>query len=141
MPEARFGKRTERAKELAYDPTVPEALDAVRAQLRELATWGYELVKHDFSTYDMLGQWGFEMGAQPTVPGWSFHDRSKTNAEIILDLYQAIRTAAGEEMLILSCNVVGHLGAGIFDIQRTGDDTSGKVWERTRRMGVNTLAF
>ena len=77
----------------------------------------------------------------PRWPGWSFHDRSRTNAEIILDLYQAIRAVAGEEMLILSCNVVGHLGAGIFDIQRTGDDTSGKIWERTRRMGVNTLAF
>ena len=24
---------------------------------------------------------------------------------------------------------------------RTGDDTSGRIWERTRRMGVNTLAF
>ena len=35
----------------------------------------------------------------------------------------------------------GHLGAGFFEIQRTGDDTSGRVWERTRRMGVNTLAF
>ena len=44
-------------------------------------------------------------------------------------------------MLILGCNTIGHLGAGIFDMQRTGDDTSGKEWERTRRMGVNTLAF
>jgi alpha-galactosidase len=29
----------------------------------------------------------------------------------------------------------------LFEIQRTGDDTSGRVWERTRRMGINTLAF
>jgi alpha-galactosidase len=26
-------------------------------------------------------------------------------------------------------------------VQRTGDDTSGQNWERTRRMGINTLAF
>ena len=26
-------------------------------------------------------------------------------------------------------------------LNRTGDDTSGRIWERTRRMGVNTLAF
>ena len=26
-------------------------------------------------------------------------------------------------------------------MQRTGDDTSGKTWERTKMMGVNTLAF
>ncbi len=137
----RFGERSSRWAELAYDPTVPDALHLVTEKVRAIHSWGFELLKHDFTTYDLLGQWGLEMGARPTLPGWSFHDRSKTNAEIILDLYQAIRSAAGDEMLILSCNVVGHLGAGIFDMQRTGDDTSGKIWERTRRMGVNTLAF
>jgi alpha-galactosidase len=141
MTTARFGERSSRAAELAYDPTVPDALHLVTGKVRAIRSWGYELLKHDFTTYDLLGQWGFEMGARPTLPGWSFHDRSKTNAEIILELYQAIRAVAGNEMLVLSCNVVGHLGAGIFDIQRTGDDTSGKIWERTRRMGINTLAF
>jgi alpha-galactosidase len=29
----------------------------------------------------------------------------------------------------------------LFEIQRTGDDTSGKAWERTRYMGINTLAY
>jgi len=28
-----------------------------------------------------------------------------------------------------------------FEVQRTGDDTSGQIWERTRRMGINTLAY
>lgn len=141
MAASRFGERSGRAAELAYDPTVPDALHLVMEKVRAIRSWGYELLKHDFTTYDLLGQWGFEMGARPTLPGWSFHDRTKTNAEIILDLYQAIRATAGDEMLILSCNVVGQLGAGIFDMQRTGDDTSGRIWERTRRMGVNTLAF
>jgi alpha-galactosidase len=141
MNPARFGERSGRAAELAYDPTIPDALHLVTEKVRMIRSWGYELLKHDFTSYDLLGQWGFEMGARPTLPGWSFHDRIKTNAEIILDLYQAIRAAAGDQMLILGCNVVGHLSAGIFDIQRTGDDASGKVWERTRRMGVNTLAF
>jgi alpha-galactosidase len=30
---------------------------------------------------------------------------------------------------------------GLFDASRTGDDVSGREWERTRRTGVNTLAF
>ena len=141
MPDARFGRRQERMAELAYDPTIPDALEAVRAKLRELKGWGYELVKHDFSTYDLLGQWGFEMGARPSLPGWRFHDRSRTNAEIILDLYKEIRAVLGETTQILGCNTVGHLGAGVFDLSRTGDDTSGKIWERTRRMGVNTISF
>jgi alpha-galactosidase len=29
----------------------------------------------------------------------------------------------------------------VFDSQRTGDDTSGRSWERNCRTGVNTLAF
>ena len=29
----------------------------------------------------------------------------------------------------------------LFELNRIGDDTSGNEWERTRKMGVNTLAF
>jgi alpha-galactosidase len=141
LPAKRYGKRSERYAELAFDPTIPEALEQVRQKVREPADWNFDLVKHDFSTYDMFGQWGFEMGAQPTIPGWNFHDRSRTNAEIVLDFYQSIRETLGERTLILGCNTIGHLGAGIFELQRTGDDTSGRIWERTRRMGVNTLAY
>ena len=32
--------------------------------------WGYELVKHDFSTFDILGRWGMTMGAELTSEGW-----------------------------------------------------------------------
>jgi alpha-galactosidase len=43
--------------------------------------------------------------------------------------------------LIIGCNTFGHLAAGLFELQQTGDDTSGREFDRTRRMGVNTLAF
>ncbi len=141
LPGLRFGKRQERAGEVAVDPTVPEGRALAVAKVKQVAAWGYELIKHDFSTYELLGQWGFEMGADPTLPGWSLHDRTRTNAEVIIDLYSGIREAAGPDKLILGCNTIGHLGQGLFDASRTGDDTSGRVWERTRRMGVNTLAF
>ena len=141
LPGLRFGEQKQRARELAYDPTVPDALHLILAKVTEVVDFGFELVKHDYTTYDLLGRWGFEMGASPTSSGWSLHDRSRTNAEIIRDLYVAIRKAAGDRTLILGCNTVGHLGAGIFEAQRTGDDTSGEHWERTRKMGVNTLAF
>lgn len=141
IADRRFGRRKERASALAYDPTVPEAQEKIRAKVQEVAGWGYEMVKHDFSTYDLLGQWGFEMGPQPTLPGWFLHDRTRTNAEVIADLYALIRAAAGERILLDGCNTVGQLGQGFFDMQRTGDDTSGRQWERTRRMGVNTAAF
>jgi alpha-galactosidase len=141
LPEKRFGARQERFKELAFDPTVPDAMEQVRQKFRQLSDWGFALVKHDFSTYDFLGQWGFEMGALPALSGWHPYDRSRTNAEILLDFYKDLRTTLGETITILGCNTVGHLGAGLFELQRTGDDTSGRIWERTRRMGVNTLAY
>jgi alpha-galactosidase len=141
LPNARFGHRKDRAGEFAYDPTVPEAQDKIRSKLRQAVAWGYEMVKHDFSTYDLLGQWGFEMGPQPSLPGWSLHDRGKTNAEAIADLYALIRDGVGNQVILDGCNTVGHLGQGVFDLQRIGDDTSGHQWERTRRMGVNTLSF
>jgi alpha-galactosidase len=122
------------------DPTVPEVIEAVRQDIRRMTAWGFELVKHDFSTFDILGRWGFAMNAELTDSGWHFADTSKTTAEIVLALYRAIREAAGEA-LVIGCNTMGHLGAGLFELQRTGDDTSGRDFHRTRRMGVNTLAF
>ncbi|WP_319586289.1 hypothetical protein [uncultured Desulfobulbus sp.] len=128
------------AAEPIMDPTIPENLAKVADDIRRLREWGYTLIKHDFSTYDISGNWGFGMGSQITKPGWSFADRSHTTAEVILNLYRTIRSAAGDAVII-GCNTIGHLGAGLFEIQRTGDDTSGTEWDRTRKMGVNTLAF
>ncbi len=138
LPKGRF--RANRNATLAYDPTVPDALEAVLAKVQQAVGWGYELVKHDYSTYEIFGQWGFEMRGQPALPGWSFRDRSRTSAEIVRDFYAAIRRAAGEQTILIGCNTIGHLAAGLVEVQRTGDDTSGRSWERTRRMGVNTLA-
>ena len=128
------------AIEKPLDLTLPENQALVHEDVARVRGWGYDLIKHDFSTYDLFGKWGFEMGADLTDPGWHFADRSLTNAEILLGHYRNLRSAAGESVL-LGCNTIGHLGAGIFEIQRTGDDTSGREWERTRRMGINTLAF
>ena len=128
------------SEEKPLDLTLPENLDLIREDVARVRSWGYDLIKHDFSTYDVFGQWGFQMGAELTDAGWNFADQTLTNAEIILRLYRTLRTGAGDAVL-LGCNTIGHLGAGLFEVQRTGDDTSGRVWERTRRMGVNTLAF
>ena len=126
--------------EKPLDLTRAENMQLIHDDVSRVRGWGYDLIKHDFSTYDVFARWGFEMGAEFTDGNWSFADRTRTNAEIILTLYRTLRDAAGDAIL-LGCNTIGHLGAGLFEIQRTGDDTSGRVWERTRKMGVNTLAF
>ena len=127
-------------QEKPLDLTLPENLALIHDDVARVRSWGYELIKHDFSTFDMFGKWGFEMGAELTESGWHFKDQSLTNAEILLRLYRTLRDGAGNGLL-LGCNTMGHLGAGLFEVQRTGDDTSGRVWERTRRMGINTLAY
>jgi len=122
------------------DPTVPAVQELITEDLRRVAGWGFGMVKHDFSTYDLTGRWGFQMTSDLTNDGWRFADVSKTTAEVIVDLYRTIRDAI-PGAVIIGCNTVGHLAAGLFELQRTGDDTSGREWARTRKMGVNTLAF
>jgi alpha-galactosidase len=99
------------------------------------------LIKHDFSTFDLTGRWGFQMADGVTEDGWTLADGGCTTAEAIIDLYRCLREAAGEDAVLLGCNTISHLAAGIFEMQRTGDDTSGKEWDHTRKMGVNCLAF
>lgn len=122
------------------DPSIDENLDYIKSNITLYRQWGYDLLKHDYSTYDIFGRWGAGMANGLTVPGWQFNDITKTNAEIILDLYRSIREAAGD-MYLIGCNTMSHLSAGIFELNRIGDDTSGNEWDRTRKMGVNTLGF
>lgn len=123
------------------DPTVPEVRQKVADDVARLRQWGFDLIKHDYTTFDIFGRWGFQMGTEMTREGWTFAlGPGRTTAEVIDDLYRTIRTAAGET-LVIGCNTVSHLSAGHFEICRVGDDTSGTNWSRTRKMGVNTLAF
>lgn len=127
-------------KERYLDPTIPENLQRIGNTIALYGNWGFEMVKHDYTSYDIFGKWGFEMKESMTVPGWHFRDRTRTNAEIILTLYHTIRKAA-KKMYLIGCNTISHLSAGIFELNRIGDDTSGNEWARTLKMGVNTLGF
>ena len=130
-----------RGRRQYLDPTRPDVQAYIRADIERIKGWGYELMKHDFSTFDLFGKYGADMGETVTAEAdWHFYDNTKTNAEIALDFYRLIKDAAGD-MLIIGCNTISHLSAGLVHLYRTGDDTSGREWNRTRDMGVNTLAF
>ncbi|BDI31169.1 hypothetical protein CCAX7_32200 [Capsulimonas corticalis] len=125
----------------SLDPTVPEVKAQIEADMARLAGWGFELIKHDFSSVDILGRFGSGMGSGITDDHWKFREgQGRTTAEVVLDLYQTMRKGAGSAV-VLGCNTFSHLSAGIFEACRIGDDTSGRDWERTRKMGVNCLAF
>ena len=124
------------------DPSIPENIELIKSYFKLYKNWGYEMIKVDFSTFDIFGKWGFQMleGNPMTIPGWSMYNHSLTNAEIITNFYEAIRQSSGD-MYVIGCNTLSHLSAGFFELNRTGDDTSGLEWGRVSRLGVNTLAF
>lgn len=123
------------------DPTVDGVLEKMRADIARIHEWGYRLIKHDYSTWDIMGRWGSSMGAALTGDRWTFAEgQQRTTAEVITAFYQAIRSAASDS-LVIGCNTVSHLSAGLFEICRIGDDTSGEEWGRVPEMGVNALAF
>ncbi len=124
------------------DPSHPDALAYIRRDVERICAWGYTLIKHDFSTYDLFGKWGFEANQVANMDGWHFYDRGMTSAQIVKRLYEEIyQVAKQHQTIVIGCNTIGHLGAGLMHLNRTADDTSGRLWERTRRMGINTLAF
>jgi alpha-galactosidase len=122
------------------DPSVPENLEYVKNMMNNFREWGYDIIKHDFSQVDIFGRWGKEMGAELTDDGWTFQDSTKTTAEIILNLYKAIREGAGDDCTIIGCNTISHLSAGIFEFYRVGDD-SGNNLERALKYGPNGLIY
>src|SRR6201986_5480050 len=75
-------------KQPILDPTIEENIARIKYHIDTYKKWGYKLVKHDYTTYDIMGKWGFQMTDGVTAPGWSFNDKSRTTAEIINALYQ-----------------------------------------------------
>lgn len=124
------------------DPSHPDVLMHIKEDMKTICEWGYGLIKYDFVTYDLFGRWGFEMKPAVTDGKWHFYNRGLTSAEIVKMLYKEIWEAVRPyNVILLGCNAIGHLGAGYMHVNRIGDDISGKEWERTRNMGVNSLAF
>lgn len=123
------------------DPTHPYTLERVERDARTIRDWGFDLIKHDFTTDDITGVCPLttELHTVSMRKGErSFFDKTVTLATAIKRLYAAIARGAGDADVI-GCNVVGHLAAGIHSTWRVGNDTSGRSFEWTRRHGVNSV--
>lgn len=123
------------------DPSHPYTLERVEMDAARIRDWGYDLIKHDFSTIDITGL-GTLTGERNTADLFKgdrkMFDNTKTSATVIKELYSAIQRGAGEADVI-GCNTVSHLTAGIHSVYRTGCDTSGRSFEWTRRNGTNSV--
>ncbi len=122
------------------DPSHPYTLERVKEDAKRMHDWGYDLIKHDFSTIDAFGG-GLSSESRTYAlcnSNRKFFDKSKTSATVMKNLYKAIQEGAGDSEVI-GCNVIGHLSAGIHSSQRVGADTSGRSFEWTRRDGINCV--
>jgi alpha-galactosidase len=115
------------------DPSHPWVLEQVAKDVSLLREWGYDLIKHDFTTMDTVHRLKDSAG----LP--AFYDKHHPTAYIMRELYRTIEEAAGGAVVI-GCNTLSHLAAGIHAVQRTGDDTSGRNFEVTRGDGVATFS-
>ena len=131
--EAQYKSPAENEKGLCMDPTHPFTLETVRLDVERFRDWGYGMIKHDFTTIDLLNH-------SPSIhqAGMHFYRRDLTSAQALKQLYRTIQDAAGD-IVVVGCNTVNHLGAGIHAMQRVGDDTSGRCFEWTRQCGVHSL--
>ncbi len=126
---------------IVLDPTHPFTIEKIVQEVKKFRTWGYSLIKHDFTTMDIFGG----VGSSSEKHSYSlcsetrtFFDKTKPTATAVKELYQAVQNAfeGGE---VIGCNAFGHLAAGIHSIQRVGGDNSGHSFEWTRRHGVNSM--
>ena len=127
-----------------FDPSVASVRTRIFADMRRFREWGFKLVKIDFLTYDICGIWPCDYKDDQLRlirDEREWRDHSRTTAEVMKGLYSAMREGAGDDVVIIGCNALNHLVAGLFEVQRTGNDTSGKDWNWTRNHGVNTLAM
>lgn len=137
-PEAQL---REYANGMVMDPSHPYTLERVQQDTARIRNWGFEVIKHDFSTNDALAADPFAVKNHMTTlctDGKGFYDNTKTTATILKNLYKAIQAGAGDGDVI-GCSTIGHLSAGIHSIQRVGTDTSGHSFEWTVRNGVHSF--
>lgn len=139
IPEA--AKLTTASGGIILDPSHPYTLERVFSDASTIRSWGYDLIKHDFTTIDITGISPLTSERQTALMCHTdrrFYDNTSTTATIIKNLYKTVQNAVGTTDVI-GCNTVGHLTAGIHSTYRVGNDTSGRSFEWSRRLGVNSV--
>ncbi|MBR6502920.1 MAG: hypothetical protein IKT42_05700 [Clostridia bacterium] len=140
VPEEATFKSPYQSNGITLDPSHEYSRQKIYDDIKMISGWGYDMIKHDFTFLDMFGMTRIDMYGLLMTDNWPqhFYDRSKTNAQIVKELYQTIQDAAGDT-LVMGCNTPNHLVAGIHAIQRSGGDTSGRHFEISRRYGLHSM--
>lgn len=120
------------------DPTHPYTLEKVLSDARLIRGYGFDLIKHDFSTCDITGISPLKSELDVNLTkNRKYFDNTLPLAAVIKNLYKTVQVGAQTD--VIGCNTVSHLTAGIHSVYRVGDDTSGRSFEWTVRHGVNSM--
>jgi alpha-galactosidase len=122
------------------DPTHPEAIALVQQAVEQAVAWGYGLICHDDVAEDLLGDRRGRPGSR-SGEGWRFHDTTLTTAEVLRQLYQSLRQAAGDRPLIVGRNTLGHLAAGHVHVQHIVGSQTARQAAFGHLQGIKALAF
>lgn len=132
VPDDAVSKGEKVNEGVILDPSHPFVLNQVAQDVSQIRKWGYSLIKHDFSTMDTIED------ILDKEADWHFFDRTLTNCQILKNLYSTIQNSAGDAVVI-GCDTLNHVAAGIHASQRSGADTSGRSFEITRQDGGEAL--
>ena len=129
----------DRAGRWVLDPTHAEAIEQIQQAVRQAVDWGYEMICHDRIASDLLDHRGGRSdGAEQ---GWRFSDVTLTTAEVLRQVYETLRRAAGDRTLVIGRNTLGHLAAGQVHVQHIVGSRAARQRNIGHLIGINALAF
>jgi len=88
------------------DPTHPYTLQRIQEDAARIHSWGFRLLKHDFSSYDLMGLSALnprELGVQLMADNRTLFDATRPLAMVIKDIYRAVQSGMGADPVIGCC--------------------------------------
>jgi len=127
-----FRSRKIRSESWPTTPPIPDGGNPsrLRAKLRQAGRWATRWSSR-LQHLRPSRQWGFEMGPQPTLPGWRSTIARATMLKVIAGLYALIRSGRHNVVIDGFCNTVGHLRRRLSTCSASAT-TQRHQWERTR---------
>jgi len=101
--------------------------------------WGYDYVKYDFVTYDLMSNQEFDL-PRHDVGTFRIKNPEVTSAQAFHEALRRFRETVPEETFLLACNCLAGSAFGVADGYRISGDVLLSEWDVTRRM-LRSVAY
>lgn len=99
--------------------------------------WGYDYIKYDFITYDILRNGNFNLNRNE-VGSFKIRNREITSSRAYYNALKAFREGAGRDTFLLGCNCLAGNAIGLVDGYRISGDVCIFNWELTKNMLISS---